>query len=267
MRNPTGAPCFICGLPTWTRRADARPDTKHRACFEHGQVYAYAKHGCRCEECRAANAASMREYAARRRQAGRPLSPKRSRVDVECVQCGQAFECRSGERTRFCSMACVGASRQVHDGETVKARRARLARHRAARRRLDAAAAGTTGGSRVWVMGPCSMCGLSFLSPGAASTYCSRECRNEFRRMGAAWIGRTTRLEIYKAAAWCCQICGDEMSRRYDPADPWSPTLDHIVPRSRGGTDDPGNLRASHAWCNSVRSDARIPDSEFRASV
>lgn len=38
------------------------------------------------------------------------------------------------------------------------------------------------------------------------------------------------------------------------PARPNDPlTVDHIVPRSRGGTHERSNLRAAHASCNSAR--------------
>ncbi|AYR00966.1 HNH endonuclease [Arthrobacter phage Hestia] len=37
--------------------------------------------------------------------------------------------------------------------------------------------------------------------------------------------------------------------------DDWAPSLDHVIPRSKGGGDDEGNLRTAHRWCNAVRSD------------
>jgi len=46
---------------------------------------------------------------------------------------------------------------------------------------------------------------------------------------------------IYERDAYRCQLCGD-----------WHDlTIDHIVPRSKGGTDDPGNLRVLCRSCNS----------------
>lgn len=36
--------------------------------------------------------------------------------------------------------------------------------------------------------------------------------------------------------------------------------VDHVVPRSRGGTDDPANLRASCPTCNMRRGYGRTPD-------
>jgi hypothetical protein len=47
-----------------------------------------------------------------------------------------------------------------------------------------------------------------------------------------------------------CAICGTYQR----------PTVDHIVPRSRGGTDDPANLRPLCVWCNSVRNDSDWTD-------
>lgn len=49
-----------------------------------------------------------------------------------------------------------------------------------------------------------------------------------------------------------CPFCGCEMVT--GPYCPNSATLDHIVPRARGGTDAPGNLRLACCMrCNSTR--------------
>ena len=48
-----------------------------------------------------------------------------------------------------------------------------------------------------------------------------------------------------------CSLCGCEMiTGAYRPN---TATLDHIVPRARGGTDVPGNLRLACMRCNSTR--------------
>lgn len=231
----------------------------------HGTSRRY-KLGCRCPECRDCHNESVRRYRSSRREAGRPLEREYRMAVRACEQCVVAFEVRADSSTRFCSMACVGLSRRADVDGTVKARRARDARRQSARRRLAKAAEGSSSRGAVWVMGGCQTCGSPFLSPGEASRYCSRECRAEFRKMSNAWIDRLTRLSIYKADDWRCRLCGDKMSRAYSPGDPWSPTLDHIVPRSHGGTDGRENLRSAHAWCNSIRADARVDDSEFLPS-
>jgi 5-methylcytosine-specific restriction endonuclease McrA len=47
------------------------------------------------------------------------------------------------------------------------------------------------------------------------------------------WAWSALRRTILQRDRWTCQVCGA-------PAD----SVDHIIPRARGGTDDPSNLRA-----------------------
>lgn len=53
-----------------------------------------------------------------------------------------------------------------------------------------------------------------------------------------------------------CGICGEvvdlTLSRR---ASVFCASIDHVVPRAHGGTDDPTNLQLAHYWCNAVKSD------------
>lgn len=50
-----------------------------------------------------------------------------------------------------------------------------------------------------------------------------------------------------------CKICGDPVDMDVDERDWFRPSVDHIVPRSVGGTDDPINLQLAHLWCNQVK--------------
>jgi 5-methylcytosine-specific restriction endonuclease McrA len=43
-----------------------------------------------------------------------------------------------------------------------------------------------------------------------------------------------------------CFVCGKHVPKK-------DATAEHIIPRSRGGTDDVSNLHISHAKCNSAR--------------
>jgi HNH endonuclease len=52
-----------------------------------------------------------------------------------------------------------------------------------------------------------------------------------------------------------------ETARRYDPL---AASIDHIVPRSRGGTNDDGNLQIAHLRCNLLKhDDAHPPSAEY----
>lgn len=228
------------------RRAGLAPSAAR-----HGTNRRYAS-GCRCETCRSGKARRMREYAARRRAEGRPINRRRKGEPRGCEVCGEAFTPRL-DTGRFCSLRCANVARNLARGFTPRPPR-KSRRRRRAEAILAKAAAGTTGGARVWVQGACLVCDEQFLSPGLASRYCSRECRAT-ARSSRSWISFEDRRAIYIRDAWTCQICSEPTSRRYSPSDPWSPTLDHVTPRSQGGSDDPSNLRLCHLWCNSVRGD------------
>lgn len=51
-----------------------------------------------------------------------------------------------------------------------------------------------------------------------------------------------------------CWICGHDIDLTLDARDPWSFTLDHATPLSKGGDLlDPANARSAHRRCNSAR--------------
>lgn len=64
------------------------------------------------------------------------------------------------------------------------------------------------------------------------------------------WIRRSTRLAIYLRDNYTCMRCG---------AFELEPTLDHIVPRSKGGSHKHTNLITCCRVCNSTRQDRRTP--------
>ena len=63
-------PCRVCGEPTGWPKTSGRKSAAHNACSRHpcGTVASYSKRKCRCDDCKAANAQSMREYAAKRKE-------------------------------------------------------------------------------------------------------------------------------------------------------------------------------------------------------
>jgi len=53
---------------------------------------------------------------------------------------------------------------------------------------------------------------------------------------------------------WKCSICFDKVkSKVYSYDDKWSPTIDHVIPVSQGGTDDLSNLKLAHMICNAKK--------------
>jgi ATP adenylyltransferase len=77
----------------------------------------------------------------------------------------------------------------------------------------------------------------------------------QHRKMSAGYISGTLRYEVLKRARFRCELCGVS-------ADVRVLEVDHIVPRSRGGTDDPDNLQALCYRCNAMKRDR--DDTDFR---
>ncbi|MFD7978879.1 HNH endonuclease signature motif containing protein [Streptomyces sp. NPDC059071] len=70
-----------------------------------------------------------------------------------------------------------------------------------------------------------------------------------------------------KALGLPCARCGEHIDTSLDPRSPWSFTLDHIVPLSRGGSLlDPANARSMHRRCNSARGNRTGATAPLRSS-
>jgi 5-methylcytosine-specific restriction endonuclease McrA len=70
---------------------------------------------------------------------------------------------------------------------------------------------------------------------------------------GSAWIDPKVRQSLYVRDGWCCAICDLPVDREAHWNDDLAPSLDHIKPRSLGGTHDSENLRTAHRICNSIK--------------
>lgn len=80
------------------------------------------------------------------------------------------------------------------------------------------------------------------------------------RNQGSNWIWRGRRMKIYERDKWRCVWCrrsvvatvpisiaGDRLA-----------TLDHLKPRSRGGSNDTRNLVTACRKCNELRGDKPV---------
>ena len=81
-------------------------------------------------------------------------------------------------------------------------------------------------------------------------------------------IGNIRYFKILERDNGCCQICGTKVTAVYDRENPPSPEqqwedtaceLDHIIPRSKGGTTVEGNLQVTCRKCNRKKG-VSVPD-------
>jgi hypothetical protein len=63
-----------------------------------------------------------------------------------------------------------------------------------------------------------------------------------------------------------CHLCGQPISEYWK----WPhlfPSVDHLIPRSKGGNDYPSNIRISHQTCNKARRDRDLAASRMRLTA
>lgn len=143
--------------------------------------------------------------------------------------------------------------------------------------------------AQVWLTGPpsryrraCALCGVSRMtSPGSLpeGQYICHPCRRTDEKHRAAIAAKrrlreagrgdfrerarrygveyepVDRYKVYARDKWTCGICRRKVSRTCVYPDPLSPSLDHVVPMSKGGGHTYANTQCSHLICNVRKGD------------
>jgi hypothetical protein len=128
-------------------------------------------------------------------------------------------------------------------------------------------------GSIIGTLRECLRCHETFPPSKNPQIYCSTKCRaesdliqhrdaynsrNASRRaiLRGADIGeRFTREQVFDRDGWICQLCLTPMDWDLSGRGRFAPTLDHIIPLSRGGSHSLNNVQAAHSGCNARKRD------------
>lgn len=160
----------------------------------------------------------------------------RARLPVDhppraCVHCGEMFKPKRSDRTYCYDKWCHQAAYQ---------------------QRRAVGAPGLMGDHDV----VCGECGITFVGRHPAARWCSTLCANRHhgrsrsRRRGKIQAEAYTDRSVFDRDGWICYLCGVAVST----VDKWphrmAPTIDHIVPISRGGPDTFENVACAHWGCN-----------------
>lgn len=85
-----------------------------------------------------------------------------------------------------------------------------------------------------------------------------RRCRMDKRKHGLS-------VEVLaRRDGLACGICGEPVDLSLRAPELMRASVDHRIPRARGGSNDPENLQLAHLWCNQVKSDRIVPRSGER---
>lgn len=92
-------------------------------------------------------------------------------------------------------------------------------------------------------------------TPGAQARWERRRARKANAAMGEPF----TRTQVFERDEWRCYLCEEQVDRSLTWPHPLSPSLEHVVPLSRGGAHSFDNVRLAHLTCN-VAKGARTLD-------
>lgn len=202
-----------------------------------------------------------------------------SKVKLKCKKCGTIID-RSWFTVRCQSVTCDVCARAETERKQTERREVaaqRKAEQKAEREQIKAVAVFfaqiEAEEKRLNKMHPCPVCGEQTLKP----KYCSADCANKVKNKTKD-IKRRSKIKhalvdtditisgLYKRDAGICYICGKPCSfDDYVVKDgvtvcgDWYPSIDHVVPLSKGGKHSWENVRLAHRRCNYIKSDGDIP--------
>lgn len=138
----------------------------------------------------------------------------------KCVVCGEQTRREAGRR-KYCSAACQRLYHK-HGGDVPSVRLCAVCGGA-----IDLLERGKTGARKRSDVRVC------------------RRCRQDTRKHGMSV------LQLAQRDGTVCRLCGGEVDMTMRSPDLMRPSVDHIMPRALGGSNDPTNLQLAHAWCNS----------------
>lgn len=119
----------------------------------------------------------------------------------------------------------------------------------------------------------CQHCGRDFIARRVNQVFCSDNCcRNEAdrrrynRKRSQVQDKDITLKKLIERDKNICYLCGRpcDISDKdgYKVGNSY-PTVDHVIPISKGGTDTWDNVRLAHHICNSYKSDKAVTDTSW----
>lgn len=206
-----------------------------------------------------------------------PSRPRRQVIETRaCVHCATPFLATCRDK-RYCTSECANLAQTkawqrpcAHCRRPFTSRYTLSSKQRAAQfeqRYCSTDCSAAARGGRPPALPPkprqCAACHQSYTPRhGFRSSYCSENCRSDMKRArrkaqrnirrSAAADGEVVNdTRVFTRDGWRCQICGDRTPERLrGKGRPKSPTIDHRIPLSRGGTHTYENCQCACSECN-----------------
>jgi hypothetical protein len=197
------------------------------------------------------------------RECGFEWASKRVRVEKSCLSCNKTF-CEKQSGNGYCSDKCKskGKRRECDTCGKIVYKKVRckecdlvLSRERYAAYMREKKPGSVT---------ICKHCGNEFTAAygDKRKRFCSLRCSRKHGGNHRKYLAKTNgnhesvyRHEVMERDGWICGVCGDEIDPALDYPDKMSASLDHIIPLTKGGAHNMGNVQAAHLLCNIIKSD------------
>lgn len=203
----------------------------------------------------------------RNRERWRENNKPKEDVIKECEWCGQTYTvpARNAHIARFCSNECNSRSKghipwedwleiqRIKGQEQCETTKLRKEKEKQKKIRTV----------------KCGVCGTRFKTLQFNQKTCSEECRKKWKnRRHDKRINKKNNIDkditlatLYKRDKGICYICGEqtdikdiEKHQTYSIAGDKYPSIDHVIPLSKGGLHSWNNIRLACRKCNSIKS-------------
>lgn len=194
----------------------------------------------------------------------------KSASDTECEYCGQPLSVLQEKRGyRFCTVQCWAMSKATLKGtvRTCMICGKEFEPHYKEQLCCDKSCGNIRGRRTEKERGyeqeqiSCVRCSKDFSAPrytGAVKwTMCPR-CRREWDRDRCrrkrvavdAAVEEIIDYVVFERDSWTCQLCSEAVDPKCEWPDSMSPSIDHIMPLSKGGDHSMDNVQLAHLGCN-----------------
>lgn len=202
-----------------------------------------------CEQCKAVFVGHKRRFCTRR--CGERSKQLRCRFPAICKHCGKGYLAWHKQQAH-CSRRCAKGGRDAiceWCQKTFPARQAGRRKNRFCSRACVQAAWAKRDGSKGYDK-----------AKAVARVYARRALSKQSGEVFKA-------EDVFARDEYQCGICGLPTDRTKGWPHPDAPTVDHIIPVSKGGTHTMANVQCSHWSCNLGKRDSLTPSDATCATV
>lgn len=264
--------CDYCGKEYKARRINGRGNFCSEEC-----EYEYWHPKCVCEYCGKTYRRDKSKIKSHTYCSNECRKESNKAKTTRCIMCGKEFAIYDyTDPNKFCSNKCTGKYYGA-----IKSRNARI-KNKEARMKNDEMRLKKEMISelkketkeikkRINKLGKieeCQYCGETFISRRGA-IYCSQPCKNKTRnRRKDKRLSRNGKpdmsislIKLYKRDKGICKLCGRRTFFVDDYQSDGYPSIDHIMPISKGGKHEWSNVQLAHRGCNDKKSNKIPPPS------